>query len=87
MAAQTITSTINIMGNRFDPQEMTVPAGTTVTWHNTTSAEHGITCDEFEATLRPGQDYEYTFANAGSYAVVSSSHAGVEGLRVTITVE
>lgn len=83
-----VTVTIDILGNRFDPQELTVPAGSTVIFHNTTSAQHGIACDSvFDATVDPGQDYPHTFNSAGSYHVGTTTHAAGVDLYVDITVE
>ena len=83
-----VTVTIDILGNRFDPQELTVPAGSTVIFHNTTGAQHGIACDNvFDATVDPGQDYPYTFDAAGSFHVGTTTHAAGVDLFVDITVE
>jgi len=83
-----VTVTVDILGNRFDPQALTVPAGSTVVFHNTTSTDHGIGCDgEFSASLSPGNDYSYTFDSTGSFRVDSTTHSSGVDLYVDITVE
>lgn len=94
-AATPVTVTINILGNRFDTQELTVPVGSTVIWHNTTSADHVIQSPAFcsntprscEAALRPGQDYPQIFNVAGTFEVTSASHPTGRDLRCTIHVQ
>lgn len=83
-----VTVTVNILGNRYDPQEVTVPAGSTVIWHNTTANNHGIICEgTFDADLRPGQDFQHVFANAGTYEVRSrTSETGINFYTI-VTVE
>lgn len=84
---QPVEVTVNILGNRFDPAELTVPAGSTVTFHNTTSTDHGFSCDAFDAVLAAGQDYPFTFDAPGTYDVRTTTHDAGLGLRVTIVVE
>jgi len=88
-APQPVEVTVNILGNTFDPQELTVPAGSTVTWHNTTATDHGIVCEDagIDADLRPGQDHPVTFDTPGVYTVNSRTHSSGTNLTVTITVE
>lgn len=86
-ASEPVTVTVNILGNRMDPQMVTVPVGSTVVFHNTTSADHGIISDVFEAVLVPGQDFLYSFAYPGIYLVRSSTHTTAPNLRCEIRVE
>ena len=87
-APDPVTVAVDILGNRFDPQALTVPAGSTVVFHNTTSTDHGIECSgEFNVSLSPGQDYSYTFDSAGSFRADSTSHSSGVDLYVDITVE
>jgi carboxypeptidase T len=69
----------------FDPQNLTIPAGTTVRW---TDAEdsHTTTSDTAvwdSGTLNPGDQFSYTFNTPGSYPYHCEFHLGMEG---TITV-
>ena len=86
-AVEPVIVTVNILGNRMDPQAVTIPVGSTVIFHNTTSADHGIVSDVFDADLQPGQDFQYTFAYAGIYQVRSRTHTAATNLRCEIRVE
>lgn len=83
-----VTVTVNILGNRFDAQELTVGRGSTVIWHNTTSVTHGIMCNnEFDADLRPGQDFHHTFSSSGYFVVYNRRYPESPGLTMEIRVE
>jgi plastocyanin len=81
------TVRINILGNSFDVDSIAVPVGSTVIWHNTTSAHHGIVSEVFDADLRAGQDYQYTFHQPGTYHVRSRTHVDAPGLQCWIIVQ
>ena len=64
----------------FDPAEIKVNAGSSVTWINEDSAPHTIKFDAFESEkLNSGDKYEHTFAAAGEYAYVCSIHPSMKG--------
>jgi plastocyanin len=73
----------------FMPNTLYVSLGTTVTWKNTDTAMHTIcsgkaTDDQcgkvFEDdTLKPGQIFQYTFANAGTFEYLCSIHPWMIG--------
>jgi plastocyanin len=86
-AAEPQTVVINVLGNRFDVDSIAVPRGSTVIWHNTTSADHGLISDVFDVDLRPGQDYQYTFHQPGTYHIRSRSHVDAPGLQCWIIVQ
>lgn len=85
----TVEATVNILGNRYEPQELTIPAGSRVTFHNTTAALHGVVCPEADINLRleGGQEAWYDFDTPGTYEVNSSTHDNAPQLHVTIIVE
>ena len=85
--AEPVTVTVNLLGNRFDASEVTVPAGSTVIIHNTTSADHGLVSEVFDVDLRPGQDYQHVFNNPGTYTVRSRTHNQAAGISLTVRVE
>jgi plastocyanin len=86
---QTVEVTVEILGNRYEPQELTIPAGSRVTFRNTTSAQHGVQCEEagINALLEGGQQAWYDFETPGTYEVTSSTHTAAPDLHVTIVVE
>lgn len=63
-------SEIGILVKGFDPEELTVKKGTTVKWINTAPANKIITVNgKSSGTLKSGDMYEYTFAEAGTYNI------------------
>lgn len=75
-AATSGSAEVSIIDFAFDPPQLTVPAGTRVTWTNTGAAQHTVT-GEFLSTdlLQPGATAEFTFTNPGSYPYVCALHA------------
>jgi plastocyanin len=71
-------NTVDIHDLQFDPQTVTVPIGTTVTWTAHDETAHIIQTDDFQVQgkdqtdqfasqpLSPGDSYSYTFSAAGT---------------------
>jgi LPXTG-motif cell wall-anchored protein len=59
--------TVSIQDFFFDPDQLTVAPGTTVTWVNEGEAPHTVTSTDGKeldsATLQPGDTYSFTFKN------------------------
>jgi len=57
--------TVSIQDFFFDPDQLTVAPGTTVTWVNEGEAPHTVTSTDGKeldsATLQPGETYSFTF--------------------------
>src|SRR5215212_3684164 len=73
--------TVSIQDFFFDPDQLTVAPGTTVTWVNEGQAPHTVTSTDGKeldsATLQPGDSYSFTFKDddAGeTYAYHCSIH-------------
>jgi plastocyanin len=78
---------ISITASGFDPDTLTVPADTTVTWTNDADTNQTITLTGPTGaaglgTLEPGDSVNYIFTESGNYAYVSEE----TGLSGTITV-
>jgi plastocyanin len=80
-----------MQSNTYQPAEMTVSVGTTVTWVNEDSFDHTITAGTrgepsglFDATVAAGGNFSYTFEEAGTYDYYCTIHPGMNG---TIIVE
>jgi plastocyanin len=77
---QTITV---VMTNRaYDPQQVAVKVGDTVTWVNQDAPQHDVVADngEFKSQLfDKGQSFSYTFTKAGTYPYHCSIHPGMTG--------
>jgi len=72
----------NIQNFAYQPANISVTAGTTVTWTNQDSAPHTVTFRngmKDSGMLRQGQSFSYTFATAGTYAYYCSYHANMVG--------
>ncbi len=64
----------------FDPVSITVPMGTTVVWTNTGAAPHTATGDFGDSgILDPGQTFEFTFNDAGTFAYFCAIHPDMQG--------
>lgn len=73
----------------FEPAEVTVPAGSTVVWHNKGKEEHSVTADNksFDSGWKPkGGNYQRTFTRPGTYAYHCAPHPWMKGVvRVVAT--
>lgn len=79
---------VNILNYKFDPETLTVPAGTAVTWTNHDEVPHSVvsTDKRFTASggLDTGESYSYTFTQPGTYAYYCSLHPFMTG-KVVVT--
>jgi predicted lipoprotein with Yx(FWY)xxD motif len=89
--AESKTITINVQNFAFDPKDLTIPAGTTVIWHNSDSATHTVTSDTglFDGNLPGGADFQFTFSQPGTYPYYCKPHGGMggQGMAGVITVQ
>ena len=79
---------VEIADQAFDPDTLTVAVGTTVTWvsadpnlPHTSNSEDEVW---FSGTLNEGDDFSYTFEEAGTFAYFCEVHPSMTG---TIVVE
>ena len=78
---------VEIVDFAFEPADLTVKVGDTVTWTNTGDAPHTVKWDDDEPEseqLQNGATYERTFDSAGTFAYACGIHSAMTG---TITVE
>jgi len=71
----------------FGPSAMTVVAGTTVTWTNTSDAPHTVTSDTgaFGSNpVAPSTSFRFTFSKAGTFNYHCSIHPYMHG-AITVT--
>lgn len=72
----------------FQPDELTVPVGTAVTWTNQDGIAHTTTSDDAvwdSGVLAGGGTFSFTFDEPGSFEYFCSIHPAQ--MRATITVE
>jgi hypothetical protein len=82
----TIPTGASTLGNRaFNPAQLDVPVGTTVTWTNTDSTAHTTTSDGAgwnSGTLQPRAQFSTTFSEAGTFRYHCSIHPDMVGTVV-----
>jgi plastocyanin len=80
-------NTVEMKNIAFNPNKLTVPVGTKVTFTNQDSVTHTVTSDTglFDSgNISHGNQFEFTFKEKGTYNYHCSIHPGMTG---TIVVE
>jgi plastocyanin len=78
--------TVSIQDFFFEPDQLTVAPGTTVTWVNDGEEPHTSTADDGtwdSGTLQPGESFSFTFDDPGDYSYLCEIHPN---MTATITV-
>lgn len=82
---------VPMVNNRFNPAELRVSVGTTVTWTNQDSVLHTVTSGLrgnptglFDASVGPGGTFSFTFNEPGTFEYFCIPHPGMDA---TIIVE
>jgi plastocyanin len=86
-AGGTSGAQVVLKGFAFDPADVTIKAGESVTWTNQDSVTHDVTADngEFKSgTMADGATFSSTFAKAGTYPYHCGIHPTMKG---TVTVQ
>lgn len=81
------SSQVMMKGSKFDPGDLTVTVGTTVTWSNTDSVAHTVTATDgafSSGNLDPGTNFGYTFNATGTFDYACTIHLAMKG-KVTVT--
>ena len=81
--------TVSLAGFAFSPSELTIPAGTTVTFtdtanHTVTEGTDGEAVDDPIVDEQGGSDIDVTFDEPGTYNITCKIHPD---MNMTITVE
>ena len=78
--SSSVSSAVSIEGFAFNPETMTVKAGTTVVWTNNDSASHDIKSDSFSSpSMANGQTFEFKFEDKGTYDYSCGIHPTMKG--------
>jgi|SRR5437588_12891428 len=88
-SAEGAAASVRIRDSEFQPRQITVKMGTTVTWKNEGKMAHTVTADDgsFESpTLGAGKSFSQTFAEAGTYRYYCAFHGGKDGDGMSGTV-
>jgi plastocyanin len=76
--------TVSISNFAFDPADLTVKVGDSVTWTNSDSAPHTIAFADFASEqLAQGATYSHTFDKAGTFDYTCSIHPQMAG-KITV---
>jgi len=74
------TASVDIVNFAFQPAEITVTAGTTVTWTNKGSVKHDITsAGIIDHDLNPGETFSFKFDTPGTYDYHCDIHTSMTG--------
>ncbi len=90
--AAPMVDAVSINGFKFTPDDLTVQAGTTVTWTNDEDSLHTVTSGTpatpsglFDSgEIDTGVEFAYAFAEAGTYPFFCARHDFMKGV-VTVT--
>jgi len=72
---------VKIINFSYDPANLSVASGTTVTWTNEDSVPHTVTSDDGvwdSGAIAPGGTFTYTFEQAGTFAYHCTIHPNME---------
>ena len=81
------TKTVTMYNYRFNPNTLTVPAGTTVVFKNKDPERHNVNIKQLnvDQMVDPQGSFSYTFASAGAFTVVN--RLASTPMKVTIVVQ
>ncbi len=81
--SQLTVKTIEIKGFSFQPDSITVPVGTTVTWVNGDQVSHTVTSNDGKfdsAAIENGGEFNFTFSEPGTYNYYCKIHPSMKGV-------
>lgn len=81
-SSESKTIEVNIEGFAFNPKEIEISVGDTITWTNLDSVRHTATSDNgvFDSgLLSNGESWSYTFSEAGTYDYHCTPHPSMKG--------
>ena len=77
-----------MLDDRYDPADLTIPAGTIVTWVNKGTHWHTVANLDLRFTsgkIFPGESFSFLFETPGVYKVYCQHHA-MAGMNATVMV-
>lgn len=78
------TLQVSIKDYKFQPAEITIKKGDTVTWTNMDVVPHDVKSGDFESPdLKKGETYSKTFDRTGTFDYLCKIHPGMKG-KVTV---
>src|SRR3954453_19284210 len=74
---------VAIKGMKFDPAEIQIAVGDSVTWTNKDDRDHTVTSKDFKSgNLSKGDTFDHTFSKACKYTYACSYHPRMKGVVV-----
>lgn len=80
---------VTMSSGSFLPAQITIEAGTTVRWDNTSNIAHTVTSGMrgsptgiFNVTLEPGESFSFTFEEPGTMDYYCIPHFGMDGIVI-----
>lgn len=77
------TTVVDIKDLAYNPAQLEIPAGTTVTWTNSDTVPHTVTAQDRallqSGTMDAGADFSQTFAEPGTFDYFCEFHANMKG--------
>ena len=75
--------TVSIDLYAFDPSNITITKGATVTWTNNDQTQHTVTSNNFDSgRIDPGNTYSHTFNDAGTFIYHCEVHPYMVGIII-----
>jgi len=73
-------NSVLIENNQFQPAEITIQKGETITWINKDAMDHTATGKSFDSgRLKEAQSYQQTFSDAGTFDYICTYHPYMKG--------
>ena len=82
-APASASDTVQVVDNAFEPGDLEVTTGDTVTWTWEGRAPHNVVGDGFDSGIQDDGTFTHTFEDTGTYDYECTLHAGMTG---TVTV-
>jgi plastocyanin len=78
-------ATVVLKDMQFQPDVVTVDAGTTVTWvWDDGSVRHNVVADQFESEIQTEGTFTHTFEEPGEYPYVCTLHPNMTGTVIVL---
>jgi amicyanin len=80
MAHAQSSATVNIQGFAYQPPEVTIQKGGTVTWTNQDGVTHDVKFQDSESPdMEKGESYSKTFNKSGTFDYICNIHPSMKG--------
>lgn len=74
---------VSIKGMKFDPAQIQIAVGDSVTWTNQDDRDHTVVGTGFKSgNLSKGDTFQHTFPKAGKFSYACSYHPRMKGVVV-----